>query len=144
MFWIFRKKKPLKPAWYYLDIASGILQVRGKAQGRTYDEHGRVDVMGAMRIAVWGALEWDQVRQSWRFDAAAHWQKYDEVKTLMHQYLHAHHPQYMIDPSCNRNRQASHLFQWSDSTDQDVLIDSMRGCARLERLRSIPIRKQGV
>lgn len=128
MFWN-RKPKKLKPAWFYLDAAAGILQAREKCEGATHDDWGRVDVAGAMRLAVWGVTNLDNLPRSKRGIRYSLWEKYDQVKALMHEYLHAHHPDYNSD-ICNRNWQTTHLTKWSDTTTQDDVIEWMKRAAK--------------
>lgn len=125
MFRLFRRRRELKPAHFYLDCAAGILQARGKCEGRTHDDWGRVDAVGAMRLAVWGVLKWDDLPD--KKNRAAFWAKYDEVKWLMYQYLGNNHPSDLFRK--DRSYMNANLQVWSDMTPQRTVVEWMRKAA---------------
>lgn len=126
MFWIFRKRKPLHSASFYLNCAAGILQARGKCEGRTYDDWGRVDAIGAMRIAVWGTTDWDRVKQSRKAEL---WKKYQEVKESLHKYV-AEHEKFSGLPKSDPCMPTYLLMAWSDQATPHAVINTMRKAAK--------------
>lgn len=131
MFWIFRKRKPMKPAHFYLDAAAGVLQARGKCEGKTYDDWGRVDVMGAIRIAVWGVVGWDDLPRKQRVNRHLYWDKYDETKMLLYRYLAENYPN--VNWSSDKSWMNTRLQKWSDTTSQHAAVEWMKRAANAER-----------
>lgn len=128
MFWIFRKRKPLKDAHFYLGVAAGVLQARGKCEGRSYDDWGRVDACGAMRIAVWGVASWDDLPKNQQKNRHLYWDKYDEAKMLLYGYLAKNYPQ--VNWSGDKSWMNTRLHKWSDTTPQHVVVEWMKRAAR--------------
>lgn len=135
MFWLFRRRKPLTPA-QLLDAAAGILDVRGKCTARAEDEFGRVDVLGAMRTAVFGVPQPD-IQNSWKLRGfAAKWETYGEVKELMVLWLLNNDPQYRGYP-VPPTSQSMFLAEWSDANEERMLVELMRRAAREARHMSV-------
>lgn len=130
MFWIFRRRNPLKPAHFYLDVAAGILQARSKCEGKSIDDWGRVDAVGAMRISVWGVAGSEEMtRLSLRRNGPVLWEKYDDVKVLMHQYLANNHERHK-GAGRDKSFMNGDLWSWSDTTPQHVVVEWMKKAAR--------------
>lgn len=127
MRWWFRRR--LLSAHTYLDAAAGILQNRGKCEGRSIDDWGRVDAIGAIRCAVWGAPDWDvMMRLNGRRSGPVVWEKYDETKMLLFQYIIDNVPEY-AERGRDKSWLNSTLQKWSDETPQEKVVATMRQAA---------------
>lgn len=129
MFWLFRRRKPLPNPAFVLECAAGVMRARHKCEGRSHDDWGRVDVIGAMRIAAFGKAQLTDQDLSKMDRKPDRWDIYTEARGMLMEYIIANHPSYrdhVIDPTSS----SSHLAAWSDRTPEHLVIEVLEKAAK--------------
>lgn len=125
MFWLFRRRKPLTTS-QILDSAAGIMFARGKAAGRSEDAWGRVDVLGAIKIVIFGTSKPDSSKIR---NFGERWERYGDAKLILASCLCYAIGEKLPGPTSI----SMFLAEWSDRETEQDIVAWLRRAAREAR-----------
>lgn len=136
MFWIFRRRPPLPTPAFVLECAAGVMRARHKCVGKSCDDWGRVDAIGALRIGAFGKARLGDKELSKIDRKPDRWDLYTEARSILLAYLIANNPSF-LGMAVESTAVSSKIAEWSDRTPEHIVIETLEKAAKEARHKSV-------